>query len=250
MGERGRGRRLPRARARGYNAQENVEGGRGNDGNGNYFPFSARNCSTHEVTAFEHCAFRGLIKSLVERSPNKYPPPRPVSVSGEGVEAHQRKRRNRKQIRPTEEELSRRVPPFPPRSIPRVLPPSSIFSYASSPVNSHSPLVRFIALSSETTRMGGEIQSSNESSRRVYRIDGFFVRWSCNYACVPKLARANAGAIRKKARNEAISGRGVNVCRTSRGGGLRHGQIALTSAKRQTWRAYRYYWNSNRRSLR
>ena len=44
----------------------------GNDGNGNYFPFSACNCSTHEVTAFEHCAFRGLIKSFAERSPNKY----------------------------------------------------------------------------------------------------------------------------------------------------------------------------------
>lgn len=44
----------------------------GNDGNGNYFPFSSRNCSTHEVTAFEQCAFRGLIKSFAERSPNKY----------------------------------------------------------------------------------------------------------------------------------------------------------------------------------
>lgn len=32
-----------------------------------------RNCSTHEVTAFEECAFRGLIKSFAVRSPNKYP---------------------------------------------------------------------------------------------------------------------------------------------------------------------------------
>ena len=55
-------------------AKRNGECGRrqGNDGNGNYFPFSACNCSTHEVTAFEHCAFRGLIKSFAERSPNKY----------------------------------------------------------------------------------------------------------------------------------------------------------------------------------
>lgn len=114
-GGRKRGAKVgPRARARrGYNAQENVEGGRGNDGNGNYFPFSARNCSTHEVTAFEHCAFRGLIKSLAERSPNKYLPL--PGFPGQG-ETHQRKRGeienkfDRPTDRPTEEQLSRRVP--------------------------------------------------------------------------------------------------------------------------------------------
>lgn len=47
MRERGVGGAKVGRGGRGYNAQENVEGGRGNDGNGNYFPFSARNCSTH-----------------------------------------------------------------------------------------------------------------------------------------------------------------------------------------------------------
>lgn len=90
-----------------------MEGGRGNDGNGNYFPFSARNCSTHEVTAFEHCAFRGLIKSLAERSPNKY---LPLPGFPGQRETHQRKRGeienkfDRPTDRPTEEQLSRRVP--------------------------------------------------------------------------------------------------------------------------------------------
>lgn len=121
-GGRKRGAKVgPRARARrGYNAQENVEGGRGNDGNGNYFPFSARNCSTHEVTVFEHCAFRGLIKSLAERSPNKYLPL--PGFPGQGGDPSTKTRRNRKQIRPTDRPTDRRTtfetssPPLPYRS--------------------------------------------------------------------------------------------------------------------------------------